>query len=70
MVAEEYFQNLKGRVIDGESVEIMTHPAYMDEELMEVSSYNDKRLQEIRILTNVKLPEGFSLRFSISQVKN
>ncbi|RRN66733.1 chitin disaccharide deacetylase [Peribacillus simplex] len=69
MVVEDYFQNLKGRVIDGASVEIMTHPAYMDEELMEVSSYNDKRLKETRILTNAKLPEGFSLRFSINQVK-
>ena len=55
--------------MDGASVEIMTHPAYMDEELMKVSSYNDKRLKETRILTNAKLPEGFSLRFSINQVK-
>ncbi|MDQ0879507.1 putative glycoside hydrolase/deacetylase ChbG (UPF0249 family) [Peribacillus sp. V2I11] len=69
MVVENYFQNLKGRVMDGSSVEIMTHPAYMDEELMEVSSYNDKRLKEIRILTNAKLPDGFFLRFSINQVK-
>ena len=69
MVVEDYFQNLKGRVMDGASVEIMTHPAYMDEELMKVSSYNDIRLKETRILTKAKLPEGFSLRFSINQVK-
>lgn len=69
MVAEDYFQNLKGRVNDGASVEIMTHPAYLDEELFSVSSYNDKRLRETSILTKAKLPEGYFLRFSINQVK-
>ncbi|WP_285766731.1 chitin disaccharide deacetylase [Peribacillus sp. SI8-4] len=70
MVAEDYFENLTGRGIDGASVEIMTHPAYLDEELLTVSSYNEKRLKETRILTNAKLPEGFFLRFSINQVKS
>ncbi|MFB7641895.1 chitin disaccharide deacetylase [Peribacillus butanolivorans] len=67
-VVEDYFQNLKGRVIDGQSVEIMTHPAYMDEDLMQVSSYNSNRLKETRILTSARLPEGFILRFDINQV--
>ncbi|WP_057913304.1 chitin disaccharide deacetylase [Peribacillus muralis] len=68
-VVDNYFQNLKGRVTDGTSVEIMTHPAYLDEDLLAVSSYNDKRLKETSILTNAKLPEGFSLRFNINEVK-
>ncbi|MGE6378181.1 chitin disaccharide deacetylase [Peribacillus muralis] len=69
MVVEDYFENLRGKVIDGASVEIMTHPAYLDEELFAVSSYNDKRLRETSILVNAKLPEGFFLKFSIKQVK-
>ncbi|MFD6443383.1 chitin disaccharide deacetylase [Peribacillus sp. NPDC060186] len=59
---EKYFQNLKGRIIDGKSVEIMTHPGYMDEVLMQVSTYNSKRLKETRILITTQLPEGFYLR--------
>lgn len=36
-------------------VEVMTHPAYADSFLMESSSYNLKRLEELKILTSEEL---------------
>lgn len=34
------------------TIEIMTHPGYLDEELMNISSYNVYRQKELEILTN------------------
>lgn len=36
-------------------VEVMTHPAYADSFLMESSSYNLKRLEELKVLTSEEL---------------
>ncbi|MBO9129961.1 chitin disaccharide deacetylase [Bacillus sp. 165] len=60
-VCKEYFQILQTRVQDGETVEIMCHPAYVDEGLLRCSSYTLKRAEELEILTTSKLPNGFEL---------
>lgn len=39
------------------SVEVMTHPAYLDEQLLEISSYTDQREKELSILTNLDVPD-------------
>lgn len=60
-VTEDYFEKLGARVQDGQSVEIMVHPAYIDPELVKRSSYVMDRVKELRILTESKLPEGIEL---------
>jgi len=40
-----------------ESVEIMTHPSFIDDDLRAVSSYVEKRADELRILKNLKIPQ-------------
>lgn len=57
-----YFATLNERVKNCASVEIMAHPAYLDEELMHQSSYTYERLKEASILMSEALPEGFILR--------
>jgi len=53
-VVEDYFDNLLGRVEEGKSIEVMTHPAYIDDILMNGSSYNKDRLKEVKILMESK----------------
>lgn len=53
-IVDNYFDKLPNRVEDDKSVEVMTHPAYLDETLMEESSYNMQRLKETRILMEAK----------------
>ncbi len=53
-VTDSYFENLHEQVEGGKSIEIMTHPAYLDETLMKESSYNMQRLKETRILMDAK----------------
>ncbi|WHY00363.1 chitin disaccharide deacetylase [Neobacillus sp. DY30] len=60
-VTEEYFLSLADRLEDGKRVEIMCHPAYLDNTLLNVSSYTHTRLTELDILTSVKLPENLTL---------
>ncbi|MDM5157282.1 chitin disaccharide deacetylase [Bacillus sp. DX1.1] len=60
-VQEDYFMRLKERVLDGKTVEIMVHPAYIDPELVKRSSYVMDRVKELRILTESSLPEGIEL---------
>jgi predicted glycoside hydrolase/deacetylase ChbG (UPF0249 family) len=60
-VTDDYFTNLQERVQDGTTAEIMVHPAYVDAELMKRSSYVMKRVEELRILTESKLPSGMEL---------
>lgn len=52
-VTQEYFEGLMERLEDGTTVEIMCHPAYLDNTLLNVSSYTHTRLKELEILTNV-----------------
>jgi chitin disaccharide deacetylase len=60
-VAMEYFTKLPDRLEDGNTVEIMCHPAYLDHAILTGSSYNHQRLTELDILTAVKLPGYMSL---------
>lgn len=60
-VTEDYFKKLGARVKDGQSIEIMVHPAYIDPELVKRSSYVMDRVKELRILTESELPEGIEL---------
>ncbi|KEK25400.1 chitin disaccharide deacetylase [Bacillus gaemokensis] len=60
-VQEDYFMKLKERVVDGQTVEVMVHPAYIDPELVKRSSYVMDRVKELRILTESTLPEGVEL---------
>lgn len=57
-----FFKTLDERVKDCTSVEIMAHPAYLDEDLLHQSSYTHERLKEVSILMSEALPEGFILR--------
>ena len=52
----EHLQNL-----DKKSVEIMTHPAIIDDDLRSISSYTDKRKRELEILCSLKIPEWIEL---------
>ncbi len=60
-VTENYFVNLAKRVTGDVTVEIMSHPAYVDELLQTGSSYCHQREKELEILTKVKLPSGWEL---------
>ena len=52
-------ENLKKviRKFKGRSMEIMTHPAYMDNSLYTLSSYNQLRMVEMDVLTSKELKE-------------
>ncbi|WP_459501851.1 chitin disaccharide deacetylase [Bacillus sp. C1] len=60
-VQKDYFVKLKERVKDGELVEVMAHPAYIDPALVKLSSYVIDRVKELRILIECELPEGIEL---------
>ncbi len=53
-VDEQIFEKLKG--LPYASIEVMTHPAMIDEDLRKVSSYVEKRAEELAILCSVKVP--------------
>lgn len=46
--------NIIDKFPDG-SIEIMTHPAIVDKELYDHSSYNEQRLEELKVLTSKEL---------------
>jgi chitin disaccharide deacetylase len=52
-VTEDYFEDLMERLEDGTTVEIMCHPAYLDNTLLSISSYTHMRLKELDILKKV-----------------
>ncbi|MBG9447649.1 chitin disaccharide deacetylase [Cytobacillus firmus] len=60
-IQEDYFSTLAEKAEDGETVEVMCHPAFADQLLMEGSSYNLMRLKELRILCSAKLPSNIKL---------
>ena len=62
-VKQEYFQKLSERISKGMSVEIMTHPAYLEDDIHKLSSYSRERLRETGILMQAALPDGFVLRY-------
>lgn len=60
-VSAHFFTNLHQKVADNVTLEVMCHPAYIDTFLKNNSTYCNKRLQELDILTNVSLASLFSL---------
>lgn len=54
-VHENVYNDLKE--INAQSVEVMVHPAFVDEELAVVSSYIEKRREELDILCGLEVPE-------------
>lgn len=53
-VDEKIFEKLKK--LPHASVEVMTHPAIIDEELKKISSYVEKRAEELAILCSLEVP--------------
>ncbi|KKI86854.1 chitin disaccharide deacetylase [Shouchella clausii] len=60
---EDYFAELSEQYkgYDG-TIEVMCHPAYIDETLRTYSSYVDDRARELRVLTQVKQTVGHMLK--------
>jgi predicted glycoside hydrolase/deacetylase ChbG (UPF0249 family) len=57
----DYFDKLSKKDLDEKTVEIMCHPAYMDNLLLSGSSYNTTRLDELDILLKTNLPTNLDL---------
>lgn len=57
----DFFNQISDIVKDGQVVEVMCHPGYIDHELSRGSSYNAARLNELSILTSVQLPVNIQL---------
>ncbi|WP_108672504.1 chitin disaccharide deacetylase [Peribacillus acanthi] len=55
----DYFDQLSQKVDGPKTVEVMCHPAYIDQKLLCSSSYNLPRVRELDILTNISLPSKF-----------
>lgn len=53
----EAFKKLESKLDKYEILETMSHPAYIDSFIMETSSYNMKRVEELKILTSNELKE-------------
>lgn len=47
--------------VGADTIEVMTHPAIVDDDLRESSSYLEKREEELRILCEVALPDWATL---------
>lgn len=58
-IYEDVFENL--RKLDAQSVEVMTHPAFVDNDLRSVSSYVEKRQEELNILCQLQAPDEVQL---------
>ncbi|MDR4947383.1 chitin disaccharide deacetylase [Neobacillus cucumis] len=57
----DYFEKILSRVQDGQTVEVMCHPGYLDKAILSGSSYAIDRVKETEILTTISLPEGIVL---------
>ena len=60
-VTDDYFEKILTRVQNGQSVEVMCHPGYLDHEILNNSSYAKDRVKETLILSTVKLPREIDL---------
>lgn len=58
-VDEAIFEKIKSK--DVSSIEVMTHPAIVDDTLRGLSSYTDKREEELKILCSLEIPEWANL---------
>lgn len=57
----DYFEKILPRVRDGQTVEVMCHPGYLDHDVLNNSTYAKERVTEVDILTSIKLPKEFIL---------
>lgn len=57
----DYFSMLKERNPEYNKIEVMAHPAYLDNALLKGSSYTYPRLEEVDVLKAVVLPEDIQL---------
>ncbi|MET3196705.1 chitin disaccharide deacetylase [Bacillus sp. OAE603] len=57
----DYFEKIVTQVQDGQTVEVMCHPGYLDHEVLNNSSYAKDRVTEVEILTSIRLPNQFVL---------
>jgi predicted glycoside hydrolase/deacetylase ChbG (UPF0249 family) len=60
-VREDYFADLHEKIEAGKTVEVMTHPGYLDHYIISGSSYSFDRMKETQVLMNVTLPNGVEL---------
>lgn len=60
-VTADYFDKILTRVQDGQSVEVMCHPGYLDHEILNNSSYSKDRVKETQVLSTVQLPKEIVL---------
>lgn len=51
-LTEEFLSELLNQIVNYESAELMTHPAYIDEALLTGSSYTLQRVRELSLLTS------------------
>ncbi|MEG2917438.1 MAG: chitin disaccharide deacetylase [Clostridium sp.] len=56
-ISTDYLKELLSETRGYESVEIMCHPAYIDYELYNMSSYNKERAKELFVLTSSNIKE-------------
>lgn len=54
-ISIDYLKNICNRELD--IIEIMTHPAYLDLDIYESSSYNVYRMKELKILTSSEIKD-------------
>lgn len=57
----DFFEKIVTHVQDGQTVEVMCHPGFLDHEVLNNSSYAKDRVTEIEILTSISLPSQFIL---------
>lgn len=56
-IVELFLTDLKG-VKDGQTIEILTHPGYFDEEILKLSSLNYERARDLAMCMNSKFNNG------------
>lgn len=61
-VSEQTLTNIISNAKYGDVVEIMTHPGYLDSDVLEGSSYHTPRTREVDVLTSWKLPSHVTLK--------
>ncbi len=61
-LTKEYFLSLVNQISDGQTAEIMCHPAYIDLPLQIGSSYCLERINELAILTDPEIRQAISER--------
>lgn len=58
-IHKDIFKSLE--LYKGNSVEVMTHPAFVDDDLRTVSSYLDAREEELALLCHLEIPDWVDL---------